>query len=170
MEGIWKDIEGYNGDYQISNLGRVKSFKCNKEKILSPYKNKSGYYTIGLKTGKETKYFRVHRLVAKAFIPNPNNYPFINHKDETRDNNAVANLEWCTAKYNSNYGHSAQKISISNGKTVCQYDLKGNLINKFHSAREAGKALNVRYQRITARCRGEIKKPGKLLIWKYEDD
>ena len=152
MEEIWKDIEGYNGDYQISNLGRVKSFKCNKEKILNPYKNKNGYYRIGLKMGKEMKYFRVHRLVAKAFIPNPNN------------------LEWCTAKYNLNYGNARKKISVAKGKVVCQYDFNGNLINKFHSAREAGKVLGIDYKRILARCNGKIKKSKKLLVWKYENN
>lgn len=107
----WKDIEGYEGIYQVSNYGRVKSlprklwngyyFFVSKEKILKTWLS-SGYPTVCLHSEDKTiKYIRVHRLVAKAFIPNPNNYRVVNHLDGGRTNNHVNNLEWCTHKHNT---------------------------------------------------------------------
>lgn len=105
---IWKDVVGYEGLYQISNLGRVKSVRQNK---LMSLKRCQGYLRVGLRhRGKEQRSYFVHRLVAEAFIPNPHNYPQINHKDECRTNNNVENLEWCTAKYNCNYGTHTLKM------------------------------------------------------------
>lgn len=115
MKEVWKDIKGYEGSYQVSNLGRIKSLErdviCNnngatrkvKEKILHPSMSSKGYMHIKLGIGgiKCTK--RVHRLVAEAFIPNPNKYPVINHKDCNRTNNCIDNLEWCTYQYNVQY-------------------------------------------------------------------
>lgn len=107
MEEIWKDIEGYEGLYQISNLGRVWSVKkeiYRKEGFVGPYPSvsltKDGHYDT----------FSIHRLVAKAFIPNPLDLPQVNHKDENPLNNCVDNLEWCTAKYNSNYGTRNKRV------------------------------------------------------------
>lgn len=105
---IWKDVAGYEGLYQISNLGRVKGLKRNKILAL---KDNQGYLKIGLRKPKDKqRFFSVHRLVAIAFIPNPNNYPQINHKDECKTNNCVSNLEWCTAKYNCNYGTHTLRV------------------------------------------------------------
>lgn len=106
MKEIWRDIEGYEGLYQVSNIGRVKSlmFRNNKysisrEKIMA-CTIRSGYYVLVLRKNKERKSEQVHRLVAKAFIPNPNNLLIVNHKDFNRRNNNVQNLEWCTQKQN----------------------------------------------------------------------
>ena len=107
MEEIWKDIEGYEGLYQISNLGRVWSVR--KEIYRKPT-IVSGYYGVSLTKDGQFDIFTIHRLVAKAFIPNPLNLPQVNHKDENKLNNRVDNLEWCTAKYNSNYGSRNSKI------------------------------------------------------------
>lgn len=112
---IWKDILGYEDKYQVSNYGNVRSLNylnTGSTKIMKG--NTAGIYTtIGLcKNNKvETKY--IHRLVAEIFIPNPNNYPCINHKDENPRNNRVENLEWCTHKYNCNYGNHNKKLSRS---------------------------------------------------------
>ena len=117
---IWRDIEGYEGSYQVSNLGRVKSlfreagtvnkkYTC-KEKILKPRRQKRDYYAVMLWKDGKSRQFRVHRLVAQAFIPNPDNLPVINHKDENPSNNEADNLEWCTVKYNSYYGTCRDKI------------------------------------------------------------
>ena len=107
----WKDIKGYEGIYQISNKGRVKSLKFNKENILIPAKHNRGYLFINLcKNGKVKKYL-IHRLVAEAFLPNPDNLPQVNHKDENKLNNNVENLEWCSNKYNVNYGSRNEKAS-----------------------------------------------------------
>lgn len=118
MKEYWKDIKDYEGLYQISNLGRVKSlsryvytsnpkfkgYRCTKEKILKSGKTKKGYLIVVLRKNNKSKSMYVHRLVATAFIYNPNNLPEVNHKDENPLNNNVTNLEWCTHKYNGNYG------------------------------------------------------------------
>ena len=97
----WRDIEGYEGIYQVSNYGRVKSVK--RGIILKTFERK-GYPAVTLSKDGVGRSYSVHRLVGEAFIPNPDNLPYINHKDETRDNNHVSNLEWCTASYNNTYG------------------------------------------------------------------
>jgi hypothetical protein len=107
MNKEWKDIDGYEGLYQINTNGQVMTFNCNHTKkttIMKPHLVGHGYMQIGLRNGKGQKSFLVHRLVAKAFIPNPNNYPQVNHKNENITDNTVGNLEWCTSKYNYNYG------------------------------------------------------------------
>ena len=115
MEEIWKDIVGYEGLYQVSNFGRVKSLAkykngnggskfWRKERILKPANTGRGYLMVVLIKEKKRTTYILHRLVAQAFIPNPNNLPQINHKDENKTNNVVSNLEWCDNKYNSNYG------------------------------------------------------------------
>ena len=133
MQEIWKDIEGYEGLYQVSNKGRVKSLSrlvvrvgkpnyITKEKILKCSELKgTGYPVVSLGSNNNFKSMLVHRLVAQAFIPNPDNLPCVNHKDETRNNNDVRNLEWCTQKYNCNYGTARQRNSLHNkGKKLSQ--------------------------------------------------
>lgn len=113
---IWKDIPGYKGRYQASNLGEIKSLNYhreNREKILSQVTGKSGYKRVMLYDGIKRKSFRVNRLIAQTFIPNPDNLPCVNHKDEVKTNNCVKNLEWCDEKYNSNYGNRNIKVSKS---------------------------------------------------------
>lgn len=124
IEEIWKDIDGLEGCYQISNFGRVKSLarydystRYIKEKIMKPSKDKDGYLIIGLQCArkhKKQKTYRIHQMVAKAFIPNPFNLPEINHKDEDKTNNHVDNLEWCTTKYNLTYGHRLDCVKGEN--------------------------------------------------------
>lgn len=111
----WKPVVGYEGLYEVSNYGDVKSLNTNK--IRCKKKDKYGYYCINLsKNGKRKTYF-IHQLVARAFIPNPNNYPCVNHIDEKKTNNCVWNLEWCTHKYNNNYGnHIIKMINTFNSK------------------------------------------------------
>ena len=99
---IWKDVKGYEGLYQVSNFGKVKSFK-ESAKFGNPYLINSGFHVVTLYLKDRTKRkFQVHRLVAETFIPNPENLPCVNHKDENKLNNCVSNLEWCTYQYNNN--------------------------------------------------------------------
>lgn len=134
MQVIWKDVIGYEGLYQVSNYGDVKSLnyrRTGKEHILSPSPFKEGYIHITLcKSGIEET-IPVHILVANAFIPNPDNLPEVNHKDENKSNNQVDNLEWCTRSYNLNHGTRKERIRekkrmpircYKDGKLVKQYD------------------------------------------------
>lgn len=109
---IWNDIKGYEGLYQVSNLGRVKSLarQGTKGVILKPVIAK-GYIHYPLTKDKKTKWYYAHRLVAEQFIPNPDKLPEVNHKDECKANNQIENLEWCTKSYNSNYGTRKERIS-----------------------------------------------------------
>ena len=105
----WRPIEGYEGLYEVSNIGRVRSvdrfyYRLHKGKVLSPTKDRYGYLTVTLNCNGKSKTIKIHRLVAQAFLPNPDNLPQVNHKDEDKTNNNVDNLEWCTAKYNVNFG------------------------------------------------------------------
>ena len=155
MEEIYKDIEGYEGLYQVSNLGNVKSlhFKNPKncsEKVLKTTNNKYNYPTIGLYKDKKCKRFLVHRLVAKAFIPNPNNYPQINHKDETTDNNCVDNLEWCTQEYNLKYGTRMERVSKANTGKKRSEETKA----KFSAIHKGKKRLQTTKQKISIAKRG----------------
>ena len=112
MKEIWKDIKGYEKLYQVSNLGNVRRIKFinnrtqkDKIKMLKLIKDKKGYLKINLWKNNKSKMFLVHRIVAETFILNPNNLPQVNHKDENKSNNCVENLEWCSQKYNNNYGN-----------------------------------------------------------------
>ena len=112
MVEVWKDIEGYEGRYKISNLGNVKSLMYGGrkyEKDLTPKVNNCGRLWVELFCNGKKKQFLIHRLVAKAFIPNPHGLPQINHIDENPKNNRVDNLEWCDARYNMMYGHAREK-------------------------------------------------------------
>lgn len=135
----WKHIKHYE-EYQISNLGNIKR----NNKILKPFKNTKGYYQIDLfKKGKRER-FLIHRLVANAFIKNNNNYSIINHKDENILNNNIENLEWCTQKYNCNYGNRNQKLS----KPVICVEL-----NKiYNSIKQASNELNIQPAHISGCC------------------
>ena len=111
IEEIWKDIEGYEGKYQVSNMGRVRSHCYGEWKILK--QNIASNRTARVHLGGPNNTVNVHRLVAQAFIPNPDNLPQINHKDENRSNNCVDNLEWCDNTYNLNYGTRNKRASES---------------------------------------------------------
>ena len=179
MEEIWKDIEGWDGIYQVSNLGRVKSLSrmlsntkgvfMSKERILKHGKDKNGYHRVNLYYNNRYTTFPIHRLVAIAFIPNPSNYPMVNHKDENKDNNCVSNLEWCTSKYNTNYGTCIERMRHSKMKRVAQYTLDGKLVKIWDSPttiqRETGWSLYA----ISLACLG-VTKTSKGFIWKYLDN
>lgn len=170
---IWKDIKYYEGLYQGSNWGRVKSLEridCighhRKERILKLSTDKDGYLYVYLYKNGKGKNFSVHRLVAEAFLPNPHNYPCVNHKDENKQNNNVDNLEWCNVKYNNTYGTRIERVSKKQSKPVLQYTLDGQFVKEWESTRECGRN-GFNQQTISACCRGKLK-THKDSIWKYK--
>ena len=197
MEEIWKDINGYEGLYQISNLGSVKSLKDNHgnytEEIRNGTPNNKGYLIIDLYKNGKRKHYSIHRLVAQAFIPNPDNLPIVNHKDENKENNNVDNLEWCTYEYNNNYGtinkrHSetmkGRKLSEEHKRKISN-SIKGNKHPQakkvkcittgeiFDYIKEAGRKYNIGSSHISKCCKGKAKSAGKhpvtgeKLVWEY---
>lgn len=190
MKEIWKDIEGFEGYYKISNFGNVKSYdraviKTNNSvigylgKLLSPYNDGRGYLKVDLhKNGKRIS-VRVHRLVAKAFIPNPNNLPTVNHKDENKLNNNASNLEWMSIADNNNYGSRHNKTSLSHRKrarTIYQFTKGGFLINSYPSPAEASDWTGIKRGNILGCACGctsngiHIRKTAGGFIWSYNKD
>ena len=144
IEEVWKPTE-YKG-YEVSNLGRVKSYRCDKVngKIMKPYLSTKGYLQIDISLdGRKRKnrvHLAVHRLVAMAFIPNSFNLPQVNHKDEDKTNNRVDNLEWCTNEYNSYYGTKSQRVAQKTRRAVYSIDINGNR-EDFDGVRSAARLL-----------------------------
>lgn len=166
---IWKDIENYP-DYQVSNYGNVKSLKFGKERILKLGKNKDGYYVVYLCKNSKDKKHRVHRLIAQAFLTNPNNLPCVNHKDENKENNCISNLEFCTQEYNANYGTRNERISKTNSKPILQLSKSGNIIlRKWGSAVQASNQLNIDCGSIGKCCKGKLKVVGGYRWMYYKD-
>lgn len=197
---IWKPIVGYEGLYEVSNLGRVKSLgntrKCSRFKGVVTFMRyeitRHNYHRILLRKDGKYKHFYVHRLVAAAFIPNPNNYPIVNHKDCNPSNNNACNLEWCTHKFNVNYADALQKraeafkASNINGvhskksletkqllkcntceKAVIQIDCNtGKTINTFRSIQEAQRTLSISH--IVAVLKGKRHSAGGY-FWAYAE-
>lgn len=150
----WKDVIGYEGLYQVSDLGNVKSLnykgKGYEQNLVTMVRKRDGYIEVGLcKDGKNQKK-KVHRLVAEAFLPNPNGFPQVNHKDENKANNSADNLEWCTNQYNINYSvglHPKRKSYYRKPtrwtKRVRQIDIEsGEVIREYSCIQEVGKVRN----------------------------
>ena len=183
MKEIWKDIPEYEGLYQVSNAGRVKSLKrtvtSNKgqafevdEKILKPVgrcRNKN-YLAVHLCRNSKVWTASVHRLVASAFVPNPNSLPFINHKDENPRNNNIDNLEWCSPHYNNTYGgaRERQRLGMINNKKISkpilQYEPTGKYVATYPSTMEAWRQTGTHH--IPEVCNGKREMAGGY-VWKY---
>lgn len=163
---IWRYIEGYEGLYQVSNMGRIKSLKFGKEKILKSCKGSGGYlYLVLCKDGKNKPYL-VHRLVASAFLNNPNNLPQINHIDEDKTNNKVENLEYCDAKYNMNYGSRIERMSKSLSTPILQFTKDGKFVRKWDSSMQVERELGINNSNISKCCKRKLKSAGGYL-WMY---
>ena len=169
---IWKDIEGYEGAYQVSNLGRVRSLDRYtdrldsvgnsrelfvKGKILKPAIMKKGYLRVSLSIGhRQATSLQVHRLVAQAFVQNPEKLPQVNHIDENKTNNRADNLEWVTNKENSNHGTRNKRIATGNAMPVIMMDKDYNELRRFESINEAARWLGGMHfvSAISRVCRG----------------
>lgn len=163
---IWKDIEGFEGKYQISSIGRVKSLKYGKEKILKGGKDKDGYLFVNLYKDKKRKKIFIHRLVAQAFIPNPENKPEIDHINTIRTDNRVENLRWVTSSENKNNPITIEKYKNCSSIPVLQFTLDGKFIRKWDSATQAERELGFISSNISMCCSGRRKKTGNYK-WHY---
>ena len=179
---IWKDYKNYEGLYQASNLGRMRSLdrwvksksgsvRLCKGKILKLCTDKYGYLNVSLYKNNKVKTYLVHRIIAETFLPNTDNLPCVNHKDENPLNNVVSNLEWCTYSYNNSYGTRLERvrdkqINGKKSKPVLQYDLEGNFIREWPSTMECERNG---YQNtgISHCCLGKLK-TYKGFIWEYK--
>lgn len=182
MKEIWKDIKEYEGLYQVSNIGNVKSLErerwngynwiINKERILKPGVSKCGYLQVNLYKDRKHKMLRVHRLVLMTFAPINNMDKLeVNHKDENKQNNNLDNLEWCDKKYNNNYGTRTQKTA----KPVVQLDTKTNkVVNVYRSSMEAKRQTEFNQGAITQCCKNKLNRPGNNIYkgykWQYMSD
>ena len=175
---IWKDIEGYEGLYQVSNWGNVKSLNYRKRgyaKNLTPKINNRGYEWVELRKNGKKKQVVIHRLVGETFLENPNGYPIINHKDENKTNNTVENLEWCTLSYNTKYSmerHPERIIGLRKPrrkrnyyKTKTRYSnihinqltIDGRFIKQWFNMAEIKHTLNYHNTSIKECCEGKRK-------------
>lgn len=192
MKELWKDIPSYEGLYQISNLGRVKSLSkfhkiskdyssigyWSKERILKNIEDKQKYFMVKLSKNGKLKNYRVHRLVAQLFVENPNNLSQVNHKDGNKHNNCFNNLEWCTCKDNIrhawinglNYNTEHQYLlGKSKSKRVFQYTTNGDFVKDWESMTIVTKKLGISTQSISKCCKGLIKTAGGF-VWKYKNE
>lgn len=173
----WRDVAGYEGYYQVSNKGNVRSvdreIECNggirlqKGKQLKPFVNKQGYRQVILNK-KGMKLFRINRLVAQAFVPNPEGLPIVNHKDEDKGNDNAENLEWCTYLYNLTYNelhHRRNNKNRSNSIAVVKIK-DGLVIDTYPSTREAARSVNGNSGNISQCCRG-LKNSAYGFQWEY---
>ena len=166
-EEIWKDITGYEGLYQVSDKGRVKSIGYGKERILKPGRDKDGYLFVILCKNHKMKCCRIHRLVSQSFILNPQNLPQINHKNEDKTDNKVDNLEWCSAKYNLNYGTHNQRMAETKSKHVLQYMKTGEFIKEWKSTMDVERNLGFVNASISRCCNGKCKSAYGF-VWRYK--
>lgn len=173
---VWKDVVAYEGVYQVSNLGNVKSMRMwssvqgryiHREKVLRQQKSASGYLQVNLKKECTRKLGLVHRLVAEAFIPNPDHKREVNHINGIKTDNRVENLEWNTSRENKIH---AKEIGLAKHhvKAVVQCDLNGVPLKEWKSIREAAKRTNTEEKNISACCRGRRYSAGGY-IWKYKE-
>ena len=178
MEEIWKDVEGYEGLYKVSNLGNVLSLsygRSGKQKALKPKTNNEGRLWVALAWKGKPKPFLIHRLVANAFIDNPNNYPQINHIDENPKNNCVENLEWCTGEYNIRFYYNKRKeetgiMKDRHGKLlglkIIQKTKSGDFVKLWENSRSIRVEKGWNDWSISLCCQGK-RKSAYGYIWQY---
>lgn len=162
---MWKAIEQYP-HYLINEAGEI--FSLYYKKILRSCVSSTGYARVTLVENGKNHFVAVHRLVANAFVDNPNNLPCVNHKDENKLNNKASNLEWCTYQYNNTYHQRHMKAGAQLRKAVLQFDSDGKLKAIYDSAKAAGDATGIRKEWIARAARGE-RKTCKGFVWKWAE-
>ena len=175
MEEIWKDIKGYD-NYQISSLGNVRKItkngfthiKCSPRGSQKTSKTKEKYMGVTLSKNGTRKGFSIHRLVAEAFIPNPNNYPLINHINGIKDDNCVCNLEWCTIKQNIQHAYDVLNMRNHYG-SIKQYTKEGEFIKEYDSVREASRELGIHFGNIV-KCANKQRNVAGGYVWRFNSD
>lgn len=164
----WYPVKNYEGLYEVSDKGRVRSLKSGQPKILKPRRTIKGYLQVDLYKNGDRKFCYIHRLVAQTFIPNPDNLPQVNHISEDKENNSVHNLEWCDPKYNINYGNRNQKVADKNSKPVFQFTKDGEFVGEWKSAIDVERNLGYHQSHISSCCTGRLKFAYGF-IWKFKD-
>ena len=176
-EEVWRDVKGYEGLYQVSSDGRVKSLERKfidkigreryvKECILKPAIDRYGYLLVSLYAGGKQKMHTVHRLVCEAFHENPDNKPQVNHINEIKTDNRASNLEWATARENSNFGTRNERMAKTKSEPVGQYTLDGDLVKVWQSTREVERRTGFACSNICKAAKGNCK-TAYGFIWKY---
>lgn len=179
---VWKDVPNYEGIYKVSNFGRIKMVKRTlidslgkkinkKEHILKP-RTGNRYYMIALYKNGKREDLLLHRLIAQTFIPNPENKPFVNHKDENCFNNCSDNLMWCTQKENMNWGTINERMS-KNSKSkrkVNQYDMDGNFIKQWDCMTDFYKSKGLKLKTGIIECCKGRRQSHMGYKWKYADE
>lgn len=162
MKEVWKDIEVYEGIYQVSNLGRVK--RVTTGRILKSSKNRGGYLYVNLCKNGKYKTHKIHRLVSQAFIPNPENKPEINHIDEDKSNNVISNIEWSTRKENNNHGTRNERTSKKQSIPIIATNLKTGESKEFYGTSECARQLGLNQSSITSVLKGRNKQTGGYIF------
>ena len=151
----WTDIKDYEYKYEVSSLGRVRNKITHR--ILTHGLNKNGYHRVNLYNDSGMKSKFVHRLVAQAFIPNPDNKPQVNHIDEDKTNTIVSNLEWMTAKENNNYGTRTERVSKIQSVPILVIDIATGETNEYYGMNECARQLNIDVGNISKAVNGILK-------------
>ena len=177
----WRPVKGYEGFCEVSSLARVRSLDriveqklpygrygklYRRGRILKQIMHHDGYFVVGLSKNGRTKLGRVNRIVAEAFIPNPDNLPIVNHKDECKTNNLPNNLEWCDVKYNNNYGTAKERAKKKLQKPIEQLTFSGQHVAFYESIKEGAIALNGDRNYICMTLRGKYTSAYGYL-WRY---